>query len=212
MHLPDFLKDKYNEWKLNKFPKISNLLNELEIKGQNPKAMIISCCDSRVNPNIIFKGNEGDYFIHRNIANLVPPSDTGSLHYATSSAIEYAVSSLKISDLIILGHSNCGGIKYAYECFVANKQKDNSSIYNWIKNIRPAYMKLNKNVDKQNDLHNLEKLSIQNSISNLNSFPNIKNLILNKKLNVYGLWFEIKSGNLMVFNNEEKKFDNVNQL
>ena len=212
MHLPDFLIDKYNEWKSSKFPKNSNLLKELEINGQNPKAMIISCCDSRVNPNIIFKGNEGDYFIHKNIANLVPPSNTGPLHYATSSAIEYAVLSLKISDLIILGHSNCGGIKYAYDCFIKNKPKDNSSIDNWIETIRPACLKLNKNADKQNVLHNLEKLSIQNSISNLNSFPKIKNLILNKKLNVYGLWFEIKSGKLMIFNNEEKKFDDVNQL
>ena len=210
MYLPDFLINKYNKWKQNEFPKNSNLLSELEKKGQNPKAMIISCCDSRVNPNIIFKGVEGDYFISRNIANLVPSSDAGPLHFATSSAIDYAISSLKISNLIILGHSNCGGIKHAYEFFSKNKQKDNSSINNWIETIRPAYEILDKNYDKKNILQNLEKLSIQNSISNLHSFPKIKNLILNKKLNVYGLWFEIKSGNLMLFEDKKNIFVNIN--
>ena len=94
--------------------------------------------------------------------------------------------------------------------FLKTKKKDNSSINNWIETIRPAYEMLDKNYDKTNILQNLEKLSIQNSISNLYSFPKIKKLILNNKLNVYGLWFEIKSGNLMLFDDKRKIFVNIN--
>ena len=63
MYFPDFLINKYNKWKQNEFPKNSNLLSELEKKGQNPKAMIISCCDSRVNSSKIFLADDGEFFV-----------------------------------------------------------------------------------------------------------------------------------------------------
>ena len=70
MHLPDFLIDRYKEWKENIFPKRQELLKLLATKGQKPKAMIISCCDSRVNTSNIFRAIEGDFFEHRNTYTL----------------------------------------------------------------------------------------------------------------------------------------------
>ena len=79
MHLPDFLIDRYKDWKNNIFSKKEDLFKILERKGQMPKAMIISCCDSRINPNSIFEATEGDFFIHRNVANLIPSLDAKKL-------------------------------------------------------------------------------------------------------------------------------------
>ena len=76
--------------------------------GQHPRAMIISCCDSRVNAMSLFGGKDGDFFIHRNIANLIPPFNPDGDHHGTSAAIEFAVTVIKVSHLIILGHSGCG--------------------------------------------------------------------------------------------------------
>ena len=77
--------------------------------------MIITCCDSRILENTIFGGGVGDYFIHRNIANIVPSKNDKYQNIQTLSAIEYALKVLKIQNLIILGHSNCGGVAYSYK-------------------------------------------------------------------------------------------------
>ena len=126
MHLPDFLIDRYKDWKNNIFPKKENLFKTLEKKGQKPKAMIISCCDSRINPNSIFEATEGDFFIHRNVANLIPSLDAKKVNYETLSAVEFATKTLNISDIIVLGHSCCGGIEYAHKVFFEQISDNNS--------------------------------------------------------------------------------------
>ncbi|MDC0032388.1 hypothetical protein OAJ23_02905, partial [Pelagibacteraceae bacterium] len=83
-------------------------------EGQKPSAIVITCSDSRVIPTNIFNTKPGEFFIHRNIANLVPPYDLDSDNTGTAAALEFAVCSLKVSHIIILGHSECGGIKNGY--------------------------------------------------------------------------------------------------
>ena len=73
--------------------------------------MVISCCDSRIHATSIFGADEGEFFIHRNIANLVPVYSPDGENHGTSAAIEYAIKELKVQHLIILGHKDCGGIK-----------------------------------------------------------------------------------------------------
>ena len=80
-------------------------------KKQSPKAMIISCCDSRVNVEKIFSAKHGELFIHKNIANLVPAYKNKSLNCSTAAALEYGTLVLEVPAIIILGHSQCGGIK-----------------------------------------------------------------------------------------------------
>ena len=209
MHLPDFLIDRYKDWKNNIFSKKEDLFKILQNKGQMPKAMIISCCDSRVNPNSIFKATEGDFFIHRNVANLIPSLDAKKVNYETLAAIEFATKTLNISDIIVLGHSCCGGIDYAHKVFFEQIADNNSFLFEWIQIIKPAFKKLNENDNKETRIRKLEKLSILNSIENLKNFPEINNLILKNKLKIHGMWIDISSGNLMNYNDKNKKFENI---
>ena len=209
MQLPDFLIDRYKDWKHNTFPKKENLFKTLEKKGQKPKAMIISCCDSRVNPNSIFKAKEGDFFIHRNIANLIPSYNAKKINYETLAAIEYATKTLSISNIIVLGHSCCGGIDYANKIFSGQVDDSSSFVCEWIQTIKPAYKKLNLNNNTKDHINSLEKLSILNSLENLKTFPEINSLILDGKLKIYGMWFEISSGIIMYYNEKNKKFEKV---
>ena len=209
MQLPDFLIDRYKDWKHNTFPKNENLFKTLEKKGQRPKAMIISCCDSRVNPNSIFKAKEGDFFIHRNIANLIPSYNAKKINYETLAAIEYATKTLSISNIIVLGHSCCGGIDYANKIFSGQVDDSSSFVCEWIQTIKPAYKKLNLNNNTKDHINSLEKLSILNSLENLKTFPEINSLILDGKLKIYGMWFEISSGIIMYYNEKNKKFEKV---
>ena len=108
---PKFLIDRYKNWKSNEYLKNEVQLRKLASSGQSPSTMVISCCDSRIHATSIFGADEGEFFIHRNIANLVPIYSPDGENHGTSAAIEYAIKELKVQHLIILGHKDCGGIK-----------------------------------------------------------------------------------------------------
>ena len=96
----------HNTW----FAGDSELFDKLR-HGQHPRACVISCSDSRVDPAILLDTDPGDLFVIRNVANLVPPYEPDTRHHGVSAALEYAVTELGIGHLILLGHSDCGGIK-----------------------------------------------------------------------------------------------------
>ena len=107
--LPAALVDRYRTWKATDYAENEAAIQKLADEGQHPSAMIVTCCDSRVQASSLFGAKPGDYFIHRNIANLVPPFTAVGDHHATSAAIEYGVTVLKVQNLIVMGHSKCGG-------------------------------------------------------------------------------------------------------
>ena len=121
MEIPKFLIERYQFWKKNTFENYKDIYQQASKNVQKPIAMIITCCDSRILENTIFGGNVGDYFIHRNIANIVPSKNDKVQNIQTLSAIEYALKVLKTPNLIILGHSNCGGVEYSYKTFLDKK-------------------------------------------------------------------------------------------
>ena len=209
MALPEFLLDRYRDWKRTIDPLDKKFYLELEKNTQEPKLMIISCCDSRVNVSNIFKADPGDYFVHRNIANLIPTYNSKEENYGTISAIEYGIKILKIPQIVILGHSKCGGINYAYKKFSGSESIRSSSIDKWIKFVEPAYKQLNKNQNEEKSISDLEKLSIKNSISNLLKYPNFEKLHEENKLQIHGLWFEIGTGDLFEYNQIKNTFDKI---
>ena len=93
--LPDFLVNRYRNWKSTSYVNSEDHFKNLASLGQNPSSMVISCCDSRVHATSIFGADAGEFFIHRNIANLVPKYSPDGDNHGTSAAIEYAVENLK---------------------------------------------------------------------------------------------------------------------
>ena len=94
---------------------------------QNPHTLFIGCSDSRVLPNLITNTGPGELFVVRNIANIIPPYRVGTDYLATTSAIEYAIQSLKVKNIIVCGHSNCGGCEVLYD-----ETQNNTNIKNWL--------------------------------------------------------------------------------
>ena len=211
MSLPEFLINGYKDWKENIYPKKKELLDILFKEGQKPKAMIITCCDSRVNITKIFNGEIGDFFVYRNIANLIPSFNLKDLNDSVHPAIEYGIENLKIKDLIILGHSNCGGIKHAYQLLSGQIKNNNKKIDRWVENIKPSFIKLEKNQNNEKNIKSLEKLSIINSISNLLTSVEINKLVTDRKIKIHGIWFDLKTGNLEYYNQSQNKFKNLTQ-
>ena len=108
--LPDYLLERYKSWKETTFPDSQEWFKKLADEGQSPRAMVIACCDSRVAINSVFGQRTGELFVHRNIANLVPPYTPDGNHHGTGAAIEFAVNHLKVKHILVMGHSNCGGV------------------------------------------------------------------------------------------------------
>lgn len=207
--LPEFLISRYKKWKASSYLNNKTHFKKLASVGQNPSTMVISCCDSRVHVTSIFGADEGEFFIHRNIANLVPPYSPDGEHHGTSAAIEYATKELKIQHLIVLGHSDCGGIKSGHNLHTDKLNPAHEFINKWLSILQPAFKNISKNISEKKQIQQLEEESIKNSINNLFSFPYIKQTVKNKNLSIHGLIHDIESGKLKYLNPVTKKFENL---
>ena len=206
--LPNDLIEKYQVWKGDTFSKNKDRFEKLAEEGQSPQYLIISCVDSRVDPNSIFNSNAGELFVHRNIANLVPSYDNLTEHSGTIAAIEFGVCSLNIKKIIIMGHSGCGGIKNGFHMCKENKFVENSAIPNWLKILLPAYKKLS-NEDNIKMVDELEKISILTSLENLSDYPFLKRGLDANDINLYGIWNDIGTGSIEVYNQKTKAFEKI---
>jgi carbonic anhydrase len=207
--LPEYLVQRYYGWKATTFANNKSWYHKLAEDGQHPRAMIISCCDSRVHVTSIFGSDAGEFFIHRNIANLVPPFKEDQDYHGTSAAIEYAVKTLKIPHIIVLGHSTCGGVHSSFEYFSGNNPnlyKDSNFVASWLEILRPSFEKIPSNLSKNEKLKSLEKNTVLTSLENLTTFPFIKEAINNETLSLHGLWHDIGTGDLMFYDNKSSKF------
>ena len=152
--LPAYLLQRYQGWKATTYSENQTWYRRLAEEGQRPRAMVISCCDSRVHVTSIFGADQGEFFIHRNIANLVPPYEPNGGHHGTSAAVEYAVSVLKVAHIVVLGHSNCGGVQGCIDmCEGRAPELDETSSFvgRWMDILRPKYTEVSgfENADAQ---------------------------------------------------------------
>ena len=204
--LPKDLINKYRDWRESSFKQEKDHFERLAKEGQSPKYMIISCVDSRVDPNAIFKSKAGEMLVHRNIANIVPPYSQLTEHSGTIAAIEFGVTALNIKNIIIIGHSGCGGIKYGYHMCHENNFDDNSSISNWLKLLKPVYDNISGEGNDEKVKY-MEKESIIVSLENLSKYPFINTELNSGEIMLYGVWNDIGSGSIETYDFEKKKFD-----
>jgi len=207
--LPEFLVTRYKKWKSFSYLENVNHFEQLASFGQKPSSMVISCCDSRVHVTSIFGAEEGEFFIHRNIANLVPPYSPDIENHGTSAAIEYAIKELNIKYLIILGHKDCGGIKSGHRMYSENPDPGYEFINKWLNIMLPAFNNISKDIPKEKQIEQLEEESIKASINNLFSFPFIKKEVENKKLLIHGLIHDIGSGKIKFLNPISEVFEDL---
>lgn len=171
------------------------------VAGQKPQALLIGCCDSRVDPALLTDSSQGDLFILRNIANLVPPYLKNDDYHGVSSTIEYAVCILEVSDIIILGHSNCGGIKALMES--VDGRPAGEFIGNWVQIAASARDKVLAEMPEAPMEHKTracEKQAIQVSLKNLMTFPWVKERVARGKLSLHGWYYNIADGHLQYYN------------
>ena len=176
-------------------------------QGQTPKTLIIGCSDSRVDPALISSASPGELFIVRNVANLVPPFESASQgRHGVSAAIEFAVVNLKVENIVILGHRQCGGIR---ALMAGQQKKENSFIGSWMQILAVAREKVLKNFatkDFESQCRECELEGISTSIENLKTFPFVKEALANNSVSIFGIYFDLEHGTLMEFDEIKQAF------
>ena len=165
-------------------------------EGQSPPVMIISCCDSRVDPATIFDTVPGQVFALRNVANLVPPFETTAGLHGASAAIEFGVLGLQVRHIVVVGHGACGGIKAALTGARLGPESG-GFVDNWMNIIEEARARVV--ATGGDDLPAaLEREAIKVSLANLRTFPYIAAREAAGTLKIHGALFAISDGVLQV--------------
>jgi carbonic anhydrase len=201
--MPEFasLVDGYRRFKQAGYVEQKARFDHLANEGQAPPIMIISCCDSRVDPATIFDTEPGQVFALRNIANLVPPFEQGGGLHGVSAAIEFGVLGLGVRHIVVLGHAQCGGIKAALE----GAPPGLTFVDKWVGIIAETRDRV---VAAAHDdpQRALEHESIRVSIENLRSFPFIAEREAAGELKLHGAFFGIARGELEVLDEANGQF------
>jgi carbonic anhydrase len=206
-HFPQRLSDGYRSFLGQRFSQERQRYEDLA-EGQSPEVMLIGCCDSRVSPQVIFDAGPGEMFVVRNVANLVPPFETGGEYHGTSAALEFAVQALKVKHIVVMGHARCGGIRAFADPGAPLSPGD--FIGRWMSLIEPAAEKLG--FDRERGivpLRDLELAAIELSLSNLMTFPCIRILVERGRLQLHGAYFGVADGVLLVRDPATGRFEPI---
>jgi carbonic anhydrase len=162
--------------------------------GQSPRAMIIACADSRVDPQIIFQTAPGEAFVVRNIANLIPPYHPDAEYHGTSAALEFAVRSLRVEDIVVLGHSGCGGIG----ALLRGAHDGDDFVVPWMQIAASARVRALEAANGPEQAQRLCELeSVKLSLGNLMTFPWVRGGVEQRRLKLHGCYFDIENGDLL---------------
>jgi len=186
----DKLIDGYRKFRSTQWPERRITFQELARQGQSPRTMVIACCDSRVDPSMIFGAAPGELFVVRNVANLVPPYAPDGRVHATSAALEFGVCVLEVRDLIVMGHAMCGGIRALLE---GSPMPTDDFLGSWMSVAESAKRRVLESgpADPQAAC---EQEAVKLSLDNLRSFPWIRQRIDAGSLRTHGATFDIRSG------------------
>lgn len=174
----------------------NSIMQYLADHGQKPEVMVVSCCDSRVDPAVILQCEPGDLFVVRNVANIIPPYENDNMHHGTSAALELGVCFLNVKHLILLGHSQCGGINILLDNL---HPEQNDFITSWVSLIKTPHT-------EHLSCDDYAKLALHFSLENCLTFPWIKERVEQKTLMIHLWFFDVKSGQILNYSAEQQQY------
>lgn len=178
--------------------------------GQVPHTLFITCADSRVVPNLLASAEPGELFVVRNIASLVPPCGD-PFDASVQAAVGFAVDNLEVSDIVVCGHSSCGGIK----ALLAGASSEDV-LGRWLAHAQPAlntFRDKGARDDGTPDHDQVSQLCVLHQIQHLMTYPNVRKRVKAGELNLHPWWFEIATGEMLAYSKESGNYvPALNQL
>lgn len=189
------LLEGYRAFRAGRWPVERAHYEELAKRGQNPEYLVIACSDSRADPATIFNASPGELFVVRNVAGIVPPFESDKSYHGTSAAIAFAVLQLKVRNVLVLGHAQCGGVQAALDGKLA---AGIPFLGHWIELLRPA-LEHSAHIDDTHARHvAMERDCVRLSLDNLMTFPFVAERVKAGSLVLHGARFGIANGELEV--------------
>lgn len=206
MPLPKRLIEGYENFRRGRYASEAERYRRLGEGQQKPSIMMIACCDSRAAPETVFDAGPGEIFVVRNVANLVPPYMPDGGHHSTSAALEFAVLSLGVKHVAIMGHGRCGGIRAVAQ--PGSPLTDTDFIGRWMRAVRDVAHVVPRTgaaTDAEHERH-IERASIEHSLANLRTFPWIRMKENRREVSLHGVWFDISLGELHVYDEDKAEW------
>ena len=209
MPLPPELLDGYSNFRAGRYASEAERYRRLGEGAQKPKVMVIACCDSRAAPETIFDAGPGEIFVVRNVANLVPPYTPDGGHHSTSAALEFAVLSLAVRHVVVMGHGRCGGIRAVIQA--ASPLSHTDFIGSWMRPVKDVARIVPSEPGMAPEVHerHIERASIEHSLANLRTFPWIRVKENARQLSIHGVWFDIAMGELHAYDEDNARWHAV---
>ena len=207
MSSPQQLIEGFQRFRERHFAEEGAQFQDLVQFGQTPKALVVACCDSRVDPALVLDCEPGDLFVIRNVANLVPPVENQGNYHGTSAALEFGVRNLGVQHVIVLGHAQCGGIHALLE---GNVDAEESFIAGWMRIADAARQQVERehaHASSKVRHRACEQQAILVSLDNLMTFSWICERVEQGKLALHGWYFDIEQGELLGYDALSRKFE-----
>lgn len=177
-------------------------------KGQTPEVLFITCSDSRVDPNLVTQSRPGELFIVRNVGNIIPPYDAIKDKNSVAAAIEFAVLNLKVKDIIVCGHSNCGAMEALYKD--ERESANMPHLKDWLKLAEPVkniVLKYYQQTSSEIRQRVTEEENILCQLHSVQTYPFIKQALDEGALHLHGWYYNIETGSIYYYNSSEDVFE-----
>lgn len=184
-------------------PELLKHYGELAL-GQKPNAILVTCSDSRVAPNVFASTSPGEMFVLRNMGNIIPPYRSAMDETSVLSTFEFALTHLPIKDIIICGHSNCGAMHA-----ILNDRIEFEGINRWLssaKEARIALQSISSEADTEDKANAISKLSVLKQVDNLKTYPIIQQRLQNGDLNLHAWYFDIRNADVFSYDFEKHQY------
>lgn len=189
----------YRRFRAEVWPRERARFESLAHQGQRPETLVIACSDSRVDPQTVFGAGPGELFVARNVAGLVPPYQPDAKYHGTSAALEFGVKILKVTDLVVLGHAQCGGVRAMVD---GTPIQGSDFVKAWMGIAEPV-LKTDVMGTHEETYTLCEKEVVRLSLANLLTFPWIKDAKAAGKLRLHGFRFDIRTGVLAMLERDD---------
>ncbi len=201
------LAHSYKQYKEKHRKEYKEKYKDLVEKGQSPRTLFIGCSDSRVVPSIITGTDPGDIFVDRNVGNIVPPYIHDKQGTAVAATIEYAVSHLKVEDIIVCGHTHCGACKALYEKHEHDERLEHLEWWlDFAKNAKLEAMAMIGGSDENLLLRSTERFNIIEQLKNILTYPLIQEELERENIFIQGWYYHIETGDVEYFDPIEHRF------
>ncbi len=202
----------YRRFRGGAFRRHLALFRFLARQGQSPKALVVSCIDSRVDPALVLGARPGDILVARCVANLVPPHGAAGAE-ALHAALEVAVDVLAVECVVVLGHSDCGGLRVFLENrATAGTDPSLAAIRTWMSSAEEAVggaVPEPSSPLPPRHVDDAARALVRISLANLETYPCVGKALAEGRLALFGWYFDIESGRLSSLDAETGRFRDV---